>query len=72
MPKQKTLLRELMEIPEDYEFMFIQGGGSKFLMTATNFHTKNIFAYVNTGVWAKKAMAEGKFFGEVYEVASQC
>lgn len=67
----KTLLRELMEIPEDYEIMFIQGGGStQFLMTAANFHTKKYAAYVNTGVWAKKAMAEGKFFGEVYEAAS--
>lgn len=38
----KQLLRELMEIPEDYEIMFIQGGGStQFLMTAANFHTKN-------------------------------
>lgn len=67
----KTLLRELMEIPEDYEIMFIQGGGStQFLMTAANFHTKKYAAYINTGVWAKKAMAEGKFFGEVYEAAS--
>lgn len=60
----KQLLRELMEIPEDYEIMFIQGGGStQFLMTAANFHTKKYAAYVNTGVWAKKAMAEGKFYG---------
>ena len=67
----KQLLRELMEIPEDYEIMFIQGGGStQFLMTAANFHTKTYAAYVNTGVWAKKAMAEGKFYGEVYEAAS--
>ena len=67
----KALLRELLAIPEDYEIMFIQGGGStQFLMTAANFHTKKYAAYVNTGVWAKKAMAEGKFFGEVYEAAS--
>ncbi|WP_293728214.1 3-phosphoserine/phosphohydroxythreonine transaminase [uncultured Phascolarctobacterium sp.] len=67
----KELLRRLLEIPNDYEIMFIQGGGStQFLMTAANFHTKKYAAYVNTGVWAKKAMAEGKFFGEVYEAAS--
>ena len=67
----KTLLRELMEIPEDYEIMFIQGGGStQFLMTAANFHTKKYAAYVNTGVWAKKAMAEAKNYGETYEAAS--
>lgn len=67
----EELLRRLVEIPDDYEIMFIQGGGStQFLMTAANFHTKKYAAYVNTGVWAKKAMAEGKFFGEVYEAAS--
>ena len=67
----KALLRELMEIPEDYEILFIQGGGStQFLMTAANFHIKKYAAYVNTGVWAKKAMAEAKFFGEAYEAAS--
>lgn len=67
----KELLRQLLAIPDDYEIMFIQGGGStQFLMTAANFHTKKYAAYVNTGVWAKKAMAEGKFFGEVYEAAS--
>lgn len=67
----KQLLRELMEIPDDYEIMFIQGGGStQFLMTAANFHTKKYAAYVNTGVWAKKAMAEAKYFGDVYEAAS--
>ncbi len=67
----KELLRELMQIPDDYEIMFIQGGGStQFLMTAANFHTKKYAAYVNTGVWAKKAMAEARLFGEVYEAAS--
>lgn len=67
----KDLLRELMEIPEDYEILFIQGGGStQFLMTAANFHTKKYAAYINTGVWSKKAMAEAKFFGEAYEAAS--
>lgn len=67
----KDLLRELMEIPENYEIMFIQGGGStQFLMTAANFFTKKYAAYVNTGVWSKKAMAEAKFFGEAYEAAS--
>lgn len=67
----KDLLRELMEIPEDYEILFIQGGGStQFLMTAANFFNKKYAAYVNTGVWAKKALAEAKFFGEAYEAAS--
>lgn len=67
----KDLLRTLMEIPENYEILFIQGGGStQFLMAAANFFTRKYAAYVNTGVWAKKAMAEAKFFGEAYEAAS--
>lgn len=67
----KDLLRELMEIPDNYEILFIQGGGStQFLMTAANFFTKKYAAYVNTGVWAKKALAEAKFFGKAYEAAS--
>lgn len=67
----KALLRELMEIPEDYEILFIQGGGSlQFLMTAANFFTNKRAAYANTGVWAKKAMAEAKRFGEAYEACT--
>lgn len=67
----KDMLRKLMNIPEDYEILFLQGGGStQFLMVAANFLTKKYGAYVNTGVWAKKAMAEAKFYGEAYEAAS--
>lgn len=66
----KALLRELLEIPDNYEILFMQGGGStQFMMAAANFLHKKA-AYVNTGVWAKKAMAEAKFFGEAYEAAS--
>ena len=55
----KALLRELMEIPEDYEVLFCQGGGStQFLMVAANFFTKARAAYVNTGVWAGKALKD--------------
>lgn len=67
----KALLRGLMEIPDDYEILFIQGGGSlQFLMTAANFFTNKRAAYANTGVWAKKAMAEAKRFGETYEACT--
>ena len=67
----KALLKELMDIPDDYHILFCQGGGStQFLMVAANFLTKKYGAYVNTGVWAKKAMAEAKFYGEAYEAAS--
>lgn len=67
----KALLRELMGIPDDYHVLFCQGGGStQFLMVAANFFTKKYAAYVNTGVWAGKAMKEAAFFGEAYEAAS--
>ncbi len=67
----KKLLRSLMHIPADYEILFLQGGGStQFFMTAANFHTQKYAAYINTGVWAQKAMQEAKYFGEVYEAAS--
>ncbi len=66
----KALLRELMNIPDDYRVLFVQGGGStQFLMAAANFLRRRA-AYVNTGVWSKKAMAEAKFYGEAYEAAS--
>ncbi len=66
----KALLRELMEIPDDYDILFLQGGAStQFLMVPANFLGERA-AYVNTGVWAQKAMAEAKFFGEAYEAAS--
>ena len=67
----KALLRELMGIPDDYEVLFIQGGGStQFLMTAANFANGKPVAYMNTGVWSKKAFAEAKRYGEAYEAAS--
>lgn len=67
----KALLRELMGIPDDYHVLFCQGGGStQFLMVAANFFSKKYAAYVNTGVWAGKAMKEAAFFGEAYEAAS--
>lgn len=67
----KSLLRELLNVPEDYEILFIQGGGSvQFLMSAANFFTKKYAAYVDTGVWAKKAMAEAAHYGEAYTAAS--
>lgn len=67
----KAVLRRLMQIPDTYEILFLQGGGStQFFMTAANFFTKARAAYVNTGVWANKARKEAQFFGEAYEAAS--
>lgn len=52
----EALLREIMNIPDNYKVMFLQGGGStQFAMVALNFMNKNNKAdYIITGQWAKK------------------
>ncbi len=65
-----ALLRQLLDVPDDYHIAFIQGGGSmQFLMHGANF-LKRRAGYLNTGVWSTKAMEAASFFGETYEVAS--
>ncbi|HOO83212.1 MAG TPA: 3-phosphoserine/phosphohydroxythreonine transaminase [Prolixibacteraceae bacterium] len=65
-----ALVKELLEVPEGYEVLFLQGGASlQFAMMPYNLLKKKA-AYLNTGVWAKKAIKEAKLFGEVVEVAS--
>lgn len=66
----RDLFKELLNIPEGYSVLFLGGGASmQFCMVPYNFlETKA--AYLNTGVWANKAMKEAKGFGEVVEVAS--
>ncbi len=67
-----SLVRELMRIPDDYKIMWLQGGASsQFYMVPVNLHLGNkSMEYVNTGVWSKKAIKEGKLYGEVKVVAS--
>lgn len=65
-----SLFKELMNIPEGYEVLWLGGGAStQFCMVPYNLMEKKA-GYVNTGVWAKKAQKEAKLFGEVVEVAS--
>ncbi len=65
-----ALFKELLDIPEGYSVLFLGGGASlEFCMVPYNF-LEHKAAYLNTGVWAKKAMAEAKLFGDVVEVAS--
>ena len=65
-----ALIKELLEVPEGYSVLFLGGGASlEFCMVPYNFLIKKA-GYLNTGVWAKKAMKEAKLFGEVVEVAS--
>ncbi len=70
MDEAQALVKELLKVPEGYSVLFLQGGASlQFLMAPYNLMNKKA-AYLNTGVWAKKAIKEAKFFGEVVEVAS--
>ncbi len=65
-----ALFKELLDIPEGYSVLFLGGGASlQFCMVPYNLLEKKA-AYLNTGVWAKKALAEAKLFGETVEVAS--
>jgi len=68
----EALLREVMNIPDNYKVLFLQGGAStQFAAIPMNLMTKNKKAdYVITGQWAKKACAEAKKYGEVNVVAS--
>ncbi len=65
-----ALFKELLDIPEGYSVIFLGGGASlQFCMVPFNL-LEHKAAYLNTGVWAKKAQKEAKLFGEVVEVAS--
>ena len=65
-----ALFKEILNIPDGYSVLFLGGGASmQFCMVPYNFLEKKA-AYLNTGVWAKKALKEAKGFGEAVEVAS--
>ncbi len=68
----EKLVRELMNVPDNYKVMFLQGGGStQFAMVPLNLGAKNKKAdYVITGQWAKKAAQEAEKFITVNKVAS--
>ena len=64
-------LRRLMNIPDNYKVLFIQGGGTvQFAMVPMNLMKNGKACYVETGSWSKKAIAEAKKYGEVTVVAS--
>lgn len=65
-----SLFRELLGVPDNYKIIFLGGGAStQFFQIPYNLLEKKA-GYVNTGVWAKKAIKEAKLFGEVNVVAS--
>ena len=70
MDDTRALWKELLNIPDTHEVVFLGGGASMgFLYVAMNFLEKKA-AYLETGVWAKKAYKEAKGLGEAYAVAS--
>ena len=64
--------RSLAGIPDNYRVLFLQGGAStQFLMVAANFLAENRTAdYLNTGAWARKAIKEARFYGNVHVAAT--
>ncbi len=64
-------LRDLMNIPDNYKVLFLQGGASQFFAEVPMNMMKNKKAgYIITGQWAKKAYQEAKIYGEAVELAS--
>lgn len=68
----QSLVKELLGVPDGYKILFLQGGASlQFSMVPMNFLPENgKAAYLDTGVWSKKAIQEAELFGEVVVVAS--
>lgn len=68
----EQLLRKLMNVPENYSVLFLQGGAStQFAMIPMNLMSRNKKAdFINTGNWSKKAISEAKIYGTANVVAS--
>lgn len=70
MDETVALFKELLDVPETHEVVFVGGGASlQFYMSALNFLNKKA-AYLDTGTWSSKAIKEAKRVGEVVVVAS--
>ena len=70
--KAKSLVKELLAVPESYEVVFLHGGASmQFCMIPYNLLPSNkTAAYLDTGVWSTKAIKEAKLFGDVKIIGS--
>ena len=73
MEEARSLVKELLEVPEDYDVLFLQGGASLgFLTAAYNLMGVNkTGGYLVTGSWAKKAAKEASFMGESVQLHPQ-
>lgn len=64
-------LRELMNIPDNYKVLFLQGGASsQFAMIPMNLMKNGVADYIITGQWAKKAYQEAQKYGKANVIAS--
>ena len=64
-------IRELMQIPDNYKVLFLQGGASQqFAMIPMNLMKNRVADYIVTGQWAKKAYQEAQKYGKVNKIAS--
>jgi phosphoserine aminotransferase len=72
MDEARSLVKELFEVGDEYEVLYLGGGASlQFAMVPYNLLTENGYAaYVNTGVWASKAIKEAKIIGNTKVIAS--
>lgn len=72
MDEARSIVKELFEVGDDYEVMYLGGGASlQFAMVPYNLLRENgTAAYVNTGVWASKAIKEAKMIGNTKVIAS--
>lgn len=70
LQKAKSLVKELLNVPDTHEVLFLQGGAStQFAMVALNYLDKKA-AYLDQGAWSNKAIKEAKLVGEVNVLAS--
>ncbi|MCG3167037.1 MAG: Phosphoserine aminotransferase [Bacteroidia bacterium] len=72
MEEAQKLVKELLELDDDFYVLFLGGGASmQFAMVPSNLlRTNGTAAYVNTGVWASKAIKEAKLIGNTSVIAS--
>jgi phosphoserine aminotransferase len=72
MENARNLVKELLNVPEGYSVLFLQGGASlEFLMTPYNLlKVDGKAGYLDTGTWSSKAIKEAKLFGEINVIAS--
>lgn len=71
MAEAEQDLRDLLNVPDNYKILFLQGGASQqFAMVPMNLMKNKVADHLNTGQWAKKAIQEGKLYGKINVIAS--